>query len=408
MKCKHYVRIGFYAMFALAICISTGNLSFARPAKVIKIGAAVSLSGRFAREGQFLKEGYEYWADAVNAEGGVKVGGQKLKVKIFYYDDESSPGTSAKLTQKLISDDKVDFLFGPYSSGIAIATAAISEKYHTISMLPMATANKIYQRGYRYVFCPSPLASTGLYPILNLIETLHHKPSTIAIVGPDSLFPNLVSAAAVKRARLLGLKVVYTGKFPINAPDLSNVAEELKYKNPDVILNTGYVQDSLLLIKSLRALEVNPKMIGLATTVAVPDFINSLGSAANQILGVDYWVPTLTYTGPVVKSSAGYYKNFKKKYNTAPTYQAASGTAAGIILQMAIESAQSLKTEKVRKALLNLKGETFYGKVQFNQEGVNEDATLEVSQIQDGHPVVIFPVEVRQDPVQYPRAAWKK
>lgn len=375
--------------------------------EVIKIGAAVSLSGKFAREGEFLRQGYDFWKDASNAQGGVNINGKKHKIEIVYYDDESNPQTSARLTEKLITEDKVNFLFGPYSSGIATATAAISERYKILTLLPMATADSIYERGYRYIFCPSPLASTGLSPILNLVNELKPKPSTLAIVGPDSLFPNITSEAAKKKAEGMGLKVDYFAKYPQNATDLSSVVTALKAANPDVVLATGYTQDSILLVKSMRELEVNPKMLGLAMSIAVPDFRDSLGTAANQILGVDYWVPTLTYTGPVVKDSAIYAKEYKEKYGKAPTYQAASGTAAGIILQIALEDAKSMDTDAVRKALLNMNAETFYGKVQFNEEGVNKAASMSVTQIQDGEPKVVYPNEVRQAPVIYPKEPWK-
>lgn len=399
--------LGLLMSFAvLALPFGVGKEA-AGAENVIKIGAAVSLSGKFAREGEFLKEGYDYWKDEVNAQGGIDIGGKKYKVEIIYNDDESDAQTSARLTEKLITEDKVSYLFGPYSSGIATATAAISEKYNVLTLVPMATADSIYQRGYRFIFCPSPLASTGLHPILNLIASLDNKPSTVAIVGPDSLFPNITSESAKKKAEEMGLEVVCFAKYPQNTPDLTSVVTELKSKNPDVVLSTGYTQDSILLIKSMRELKINPKMVGLAMSIAVPDFRSALGPAANQVLGADYWVPTLTYSGPVVKNSAEYAKRFAEKYGKAPTYQAASGTAAGIILQMAFESAQSTDTKAVREAFLKMNSETFYGKVNFNERGVNTAAGMSVTQIQDGQPKVVFPEQVRQSPVQYPKAPWE-
>jgi len=406
MKSRPQVRL---IPVLAAVAVFTMSMSFWATAcaeDVIKIGAAVSLSGKFAREGEFLKQGYDYWKDAANAQGGVKIGDKKYKVEIVYNDDESDPQTSARLTEKLITEDKVKFLFGPYSSGIATATAAISEKYNILTMVPMATADSIYQRGYRYVFCPSPLAGTGLYPILDLIGTLEKRPATMAIVGPDSLFPNITAEAARRKAEEMGIKVVYLGKYPQSAADLSSVATAVKGANPEAILCTGYTQDSILLVKSMRELQVNPKLVGLAMSIAVPDFRNALGSAANQVMGTDYWVPTLTYTGIIVKDSDTYAKTYKEKFQKDPTYQAASGTAAGIILQMAVENAGSLDTNAVREALLKLKGQTFYGDFQFNEQGVNTAAKLSVTQIQDGQPKVVFPIQVRQTPVQYPKAPW--
>ena len=369
----------------------------------LKIGAAVSLSGNFAREGGLLRDGYELWRERVNAAGGLKVGGKTYQVQVVSYDDESKAQTSAQLTEKLISDDGVSFVFGPYSSGIATATAVISERYKALTLAPMATANSLYARGYKYIFTPSPLADQGLVPILNLAKTLDPEPKTVAIVGPDDLFPNITGEGAKKRAEELGLKVVYTGKYPKGANDLSAVATQIKAAAPDMILATGYVQDSILLVKSLRELRVPAKLIGLATAVGVQDFRSALGEAANGIMGVDYWVPTLTWKDPVFGDSAGFEKAFQGKYGKAPTFHAASGAAAGVILQLAMEKAGSVDPTKVREALLSMSGETFYGMFKFNQNGVNTEAGLNVSQIVGGQPKVIYPIAVKQaDPI-YPR-----
>ena len=374
--------------------------------ETLKIGAAVSLSGNFSREGGLLRDGYELWKEKVNAAGGLKAGGKTYKVEVVYYDDESKAQTSAQLTEKLVTEDKVAFVFGPYSSGVATATAVISERYKALTLAPMATANSLYSRGYKYIFTPSPLADTGLFPILELANGLNPKPATVAIVGPDDLFPNITGEGAKKKAEELGFKVTYVGKYPKGATDLSSVSTQLKSTNADIVLATGYVQDSILLVKSLRELQVSPKIIGLATAVGVQDFRQALGSAAENIMGVDYWVPTLTWKDPVFGDSAGFAKEFQARYNKAPTFHAASGSATGVVLQLALEKAGSVDATAVRDTLLTMQGETFYGPFKFEANGVNKLATLNVSQIVNGEPKVIFPVAVKQaDPV-YPRPGW--
>jgi len=369
----------------------------------LKIGAAVSLTGPFAREGQLLRDGYDLWKDTVNQQGGIKVGGKNYKVDIVYYDDESKAQTSARLTEKLITEDKVDILFGPYSSGIATATAAISERYKKIAMTPMATANSLYSRGYKYIFTPSPMADAGLVPLLELAASFSPKPTKIAIVGPDDLFPNVTGEGAAKRAAQLGLNVVYTGKYPKTAAELSSVATQLKAADPDVVLATGYAQDTILLLKSMQEMRVAPKMVGLAMSVGVEDFRTALGAGAEGIMGVDYWVPTLTYKDAVFGDSAGFAKAFEAKYKKPPTYHAASGAAAGVVLQRALEKAGSFGGDAVREAMLGLEGVTFYGPFKFADNGVNTKATLNASQIVSGSPKVIYPAEVRQVPPVYPR-----
>lgn len=371
--------------------------------ETLKIGAAVSLTGPFSREGQLLRDGYDVWKDSVNAQGGLKVGGKTYKVDVIYYDDESKAQTSARLTEKLITEDKVAFLFGPYSSGIATATAAISERYKVLSLAPMATANSLYARGYKYIFTPSPMADSGLFPLLELATTFSPKPTRLVIVGPDDLFPNVTGDGAAKRAAELGLQVTYSGKYPKTATELSAVATQIKAANPDVVLATGYAQDTIQLLKSMQELKVQPKMIGLAMSIGVEDFRTALGAAAEGIMGVDYWVPTLTYKDPVFGDSAGFSKAFEAKYKKAPTYHAASGAAAGVVLQLALQKAGTLDAEAVRAAMLSIEGTTFYGPFKFSENGVNTRATLNASQIVGGAPKVVFPEGVRQVPAAYPR-----
>lgn len=373
----------------------------------LKLGAAVSLTGPFSREGQLLRDGYDLWKDTVNAKGGFKVGAKTYKVDIVYYDDESKAQTSARLTEKLITEDKVAFLFGPYSSGIATATAAISERYKVLSLAPMATANSLYARGYKYIFTPSPMADSGLYPLLDLAASFSPKPTKIAIVGPDDLFPNVTGEGAAKRAGELGLTVVYTGKYPKTATELSAVATQLKSADADVVLATGYAQDTIQLLKSMQELKVQPKMVGLAMSIGVEDFRTALGAGAEGIMGVDYWVPTLSYKDPVFGDSAGFAKAFEAKYKKPPTYHAASGAAAGVVLQLALQKAGTLDGDAVRAAMLSMEGDTFYGPYKFADNGANSRATLNASQIVGGTPKVVYPTAVRQAPAVYPRAAGK-
>lgn len=394
------------ALGSIALLAALGS-STAFAQETLKLGAAVSLTGPFSREGQLLRDGYDLWKDSVNAQGGLKVGAKTYKVDIVYYDDESKAQTSARLTERLITEDKVAFLFGPYSSGIATATAAISERYKVLSLAPMATANSLYARGYKYIFTPSPMADSGLFPLLELAASFSPKPTKIAIVGPDDLFPNVTGEGAAKRAAQLGLTVVYAGKYPKTAAELSSVATQLKAADPDVVLATGYAQDTILLLKSMQELRVQPKMVGLAMSVGVEDFRTALGAGAEGIMGVDYWVPTLTYKDPVFGDSAGFAKAFEAKYKKPATYHAASGAAAGVVLQLALQKANSLDADAVRAAMLSMEGTTFYGPFKFADNGINTRATLNASQILGGAPKVIFPSEVRQVPPSYPRAGGK-
>jgi branched-chain amino acid transport system substrate-binding protein len=393
-------RFAFLAgALAASLTFATGALA----ENTVKIGAAVSLTGNFSREGNLLKNGYAYWEKLVNAAGGINVGGKKYKVQVIYYDDESKPQSSARLTEKLITEDNVRFILGPYSSGIATATAAISEKYKVLTMTPMATADSLYQRGYKFIFCPAPLASTTLDPMLDMIKSLPAPPTTVAIAGPDDLFPNVFAGAAQKKSEALGFKIVYNNKYPKGAVDLSSVATALKDANPEVLILTGYVQDSIQLVKALQTLKVNPKIIGFAFAVGIPDVLSALGPAAEDLVGVQIWDPGVKYKGPLIPDAAAYVSGYEKQFHGKPNYITASGTAGALALQLAIEKAGSLDPVKVREAMLQLNVETFFGRLQFDQTGVDRKASAVISQVQGGVAVPVYPADIAAAKVRYPR-----
>lgn len=398
------MRISRSAFLAGALASGLLLIGGAQAQEVVKIGAAVSLTGNFSREGNLLKNGYAYWEKLVNEAGGINVAGKKVKVQVIYYDDESKPQSSARLTEKLITEDNVSFILGPYSSGIATATAAISEKYKVITMTPMATADSLYQRGYKFIFCPAPLASTTLDPMLDMIKKLPTPPATVAIAGPDDLFPNVFAGAAQKKAEALGFKIVYNSKYPKGSVDLSSVATALKDANPEALILTGYVQDSIQLVKALQSLKVNPKIIGFAFAVGIPDVLSALGPASEDLVGVQIWDPAVKYKGPLVADASAYVAGYEKEFGgSKPNYITASGTAGALALQLAIEKAGSLDPVKVRDAMLQLDVETFFGHVQFDQTGVDKKASAVISQVQGGAAVPVYPAEIAAKPVRYPR-----
>ena len=122
-------------------------------AGTITLGAAVSETGNFAREGKDTRQGYDTWLDWVNNEyGGIKVGDDRYNVEIVYYDDEGDPDTAANLVERLITEDEVDYLLGPYSSGLTMSTSAIAEKYGMIMVEGNGASESIFERGFQNIF----------------------------------------------------------------------------------------------------------------------------------------------------------------------------------------------------------------------------------------------------------------
>ena len=143
---------------AIALLFSSSVVSFAKVVgdKII-LGAAISLTGKYSSNGVHTQNGYNMAVDRINSMGGVKVGGKTYKFDIIYYDDESNPKRAAQLAERLISQDKVEFMLGPYSSGLTKAIAPVTEKYG----VPMVEANgasrSLFTKGYKYLFAASKI-----------------------------------------------------------------------------------------------------------------------------------------------------------------------------------------------------------------------------------------------------------
>ncbi len=379
------------------------GLAFAQD--VLKLGAAVSFTGKYAKEGELLKKGYELWKDKVNSLGGIKVGKKRYRVEIIYYDDQSDPKTTAKLIEKLITEDGVRFILGPYGSAQVFAAAGVVEKYRALMVQGGGASTKIYRQGYKHVFGVFNVAPDYGKNLIDLAVSLSPKPRTVAILYEKDIFSEDAAKGAREEARKKGLKVVLFEGYPKGTQDLSSLMLKLRLKRPDVVIGAGHFRDSVLVVKQLKQFKINPKFLGLTVGPPLPAFVKALGRDAEYVFGPVQWSKAFRYKDPLFGSTQGYVRAFREKYGEDPEYHSAGGTAAALSLQLAIERAGSLEVEKVRKALLSMKEETFYGVIGFDETGKIVTKRMAVIQVQGGKPVTVYPFQEAK-PV-YPKPEWK-
>lgn len=380
--------------------------SMARAENVIKLGAAVSMSGAQARFGNMVKNGYEVWKDYVNDAGGITVGKDKFKVNVIYYDDQSDSQTSARLTEKLITDDKVQFLLGPFSSGITFSTSAIAEKYNMINMSTVANADNVYTRGYKNIFAVLPPSSVMLHSFLDMLKTFNPVPKRIAFFCPPDLFSLSAAEAGQKYAKEIGLDVVFFEQFPKEAKDLSSLFLKIKAQKADVLIGTGFLDDGILAIRQCKDLKVSLKAILFTTGPELADFTKNLGKDADYVYGASWWMPDMNYNCPLFGSTKKYADLFTKKYGPGITYQAAAATQGGLLLQLALQKAGSLDVDKVREALRSYDGTTFWGRNKFDAAGRNTVGKSVTFQIQKGVIKTVFPKESAGAAPMFPQVPW--
>jgi branched-chain amino acid transport system substrate-binding protein len=392
------------ALLALAPC------SAPAADDTIVFGAALAATGRDAREGVLTREGYDFWKDYVNAHGGIKAGGKTYKVEIRYADDETNAQTSAKLVEKFIDQDKVNFILGPYGSATAFATAAVAERKKVPMVEGNGASEKIFSQGFRFTFAVLSPAKRYLEGVLEMALAQKEKPKTVAVVAANDLFSLEVAAGAAAYATAHGLQVVYNNKYPADTTDVSGLVSGIKAANPDIILNGGHLQDALLLQKGFKEQNVLAKAYAYSVGPDTPDFRKALGRDANFVLGGTQWSPTAKYKGApgFIGDSKAYSKAFEAKYGHVPDYHNAESSAACLAFQYAIEKAGTLDPEKVRDALANLDVLTFYGLLKFDSRGINVYKPMAVNQIQNGNLVTVWPLGSANAPVAYPAPDWSK
>lgn len=371
----------------------------------IKLGAAVSETGKYAREGKDTRQGYDTWVDWVNNEyGGVKVGDDCYNVEIIYYDDEGDPDTAANLAEKLITDDEVDFLLGPYSSGLTMAASAISEKYNKIMIEGNGASESLFERGFKNLF--AVLTPAGNYTQSALKALADKGATSVVIAYEDTAFPSAVGAGAQKWAEEYGLEILGVETYPKDVADVSAIMTKFRDMEPDVFVGGGHFNDALLFVRAAQELGFSPKAMVITVGPSNPKFVEEVGDAANYIIGPTQWEATMGYKDDYFGSAADFAARYEGMWGEPPTYQAAESTATALALHLAIEAAGSLDTDAVRQALNDLDVMTFYGPINFDETGKNAGKPMGAIQIQDGVINVVAPAEAAVSELEYPMPAW--
>lgn len=361
---------------------------------VVKIGAPLALSGGLAAEGAKQKLAYDLWLERVNADGGINVGGVKMPVELITYDYQTDGKRASQLAEKLIIDDKVDFLTAPFGSGHSKITAGVAERYG-IPIIAVASSEPVHNQGFKNLF--GTLAPSGglIDGMLDLF--LKKKPDTkkIAIYGRDDVFPKIMATLMSKGATARGLDVVYEELYPVGTLDHATATVGMRSAEPDWIYVTGYTEDLVLVRKQMAEQGASAPIITMITGPAYREFVENLGPLAENITSATWWHYSAAYTGDdVFGTTQAFYDAVKSASDEDPDYVHASSAAAMIALQKAIETAGTLDRDAVRTALQELKIQTFYGPISFREDGLNDNRNLPIIQIQGGKPVILAPADL--------------
>ena len=400
MTMTSFLRLG--KVLAPVVVVGVGLASLPLPAAAqtpIKIGASMSVTGTYAKPGSYQKEGYDVCIDELNAKGGLL----GRKVELVIYDDQSQPATAVKLYEKLITEDKVDAVMGPYSSPITEAVVNVTEKYKKIMVTPLAATTSIFRKEPRrkYIFMILSPAEVYLEGLIDMGAKRGLK--TVAIINEDTLFPKASAAGTAEAAKKRGMQVVLQEAYPKGNTDFSALLVKIKAANPDVIAAGTYFDDAVAITRQMKELNVNPKMFGLTVGGDLPEFYDLLKQNAEYVYGSTQWDETLPYPGQK-EFLAAYTKKFKHE----PSYHAAAGYAGCLIYGEAVKRAGTLDADKVREQLLKMEIKTAFGDYKVDADGFQVAHKMVMLQWQDGKRVVVWPDDLAGGKARYPTPEWGK
>ncbi len=383
---------------SLLIVASLGlSASVAAAQDVIKFGAPLPLTGPLAPEAIKQQQGYDLWAEQANKAGGISVGGKKYKVEIVYTDYQSNTPRAVQTTEQMITQNNVNFLFGPFGSGAAKAGSSVSEKYKVPTIAATASSSQVYDQGYKYLFGTFTPNDTLTTPLTQMVKAKAPDVKKVAILARNDLFPLAIAQEMEKSAKGNGLEVAYFEKYAIGTLDHSATLSQIKSLAPQWIFVTGYINDLLLVKKQMADQQIKATVVSMIAGPAYQEFIDAAGAGGENITSAAWWHPAAQYSGKdIFGTTANYVKLFKEKFKSEPDYAQASASVAGALFQMAIEKAGSLDKDKVRDELAKMDVMTFFGPVKFGPTGQINSLEPPVFQLQGGKPVVLSPALIKQ------------
>ena len=396
----------------VAMLFSQASLAMSDCGEIV-IGSAISLTGKYATNGIHAQRGYEYANTKIKESGGVKVGGKCYNFKVIYYDDESKGDRAATLAERLINQDKVQYMLGPYSSGMTKAIAPVTEKYKIPMVEAEGASRSLFNKGYKYIFAVLSTSEQYLASAISLAAEIAEKngksPSSVklAIAVENDPFSLDIRAGVLDDAKKYGMNVIIDEKLPRDLSDMSAILTKVKLLKPDILVISGHTKGAVTAGRQINEQNIKVPLIAM-THCEAADVVGKYGAGANDFLCPTQWAETLTYSGPLFGTAQEYNAGITAAYPGAykgkkVPYQTAQASAAVYVFKDAFERANSLDKEKLRDAIAATDLKTFYGQIRFSEAGNNIAKPMVLRQIQNGKYVVVAPSAFASHQVNWPR-----
>lgn len=351
----------------------TGALDELEPV-TLTVGFTTSETGKYEVEASRQTNGFMLWVNTVNEAGGLRVGNSLVTIDTVSHDDESERVRVEALYADLAADDDVDVLLSPYSSGLTDTAAGLAAGNDKLMLTVGAADDATYQKGHTTIYQVYTPGSRYLTSALNHLRSLDDDANRIAIIFEDDPFAISAAEGARAWAQDRGNIMVLYERYPAGTTDFSTMIAALRSARPDAILGGGHFQDGAELTRQIYASGLDVKYISLLVAPATAEF-GELGEAAFGVSYPSQWHQDAGFNETFAQqmgtewyglTSDEFIAAYEAEYGEPPSYHAAGGYAAGLILQRALEQAGSTEQEALMAALDAMDMMTFFGGTRFN------------------------------------------
>jgi branched-chain amino acid transport system substrate-binding protein len=371
----------------IALTLTTG----AYAADPIRIGTTQSLTGHYKDFGIEQLRGLEMWVADVNSRGSLL----GRTVELVHYDDGSRDAGSVAGYTRLIEQDKVDLLIGPYSSSLTLEASEVAEKYNIPMVATAASADQIWSRGLKNIFGTDTPASSYIRGISVAADA---GAKTMALVFAQTEFAQDVAKGVRTNVAKNGVRIILDEGYAPEQRDFSDLASRLAEVDADVIVGISYLEDSVAIVRALKQANVKPRMLAFTVGPALREFGDQLGADAEGVVGIVQWLRSVPMPG-----AQDFAYRYRKRYGNNPGVHAVIGYSAGQTIEAAVRLAGTIDHAAVREQLGSMYFRSLLGKYKVNETGRQVGKRNYVLQWQDNHRRLVAPEELAERKLVYPR-----
>jgi len=347
----------------------------------IKIGVSLGLTGKYSELADMQMKGFRLWEKEINESGGIL----GRSVKLIIYDDKSDPQTAKDIYERLILNDRVDLVFGPYSSEITEAILPVTEKYGYPVLTSGASADKLWQKGYKNAFGIYAPASSYAIGFLELL--VRYDFQSIAIVYADDAFSKDIAGGTKKWAERFKLNVVMFESFKKGTENLDELAKKARASKAEALIVGGHLAESIRMRISLKRIGWSPKAYFASVGPALQAFHDRLKADSVYVFTASQW----EHGGKAPFGCEEFYEAYVKTYKQKPSYHAATAYAGAQILEIAVKRAKTLDKELIRNTLSAMDAWSIIGRYSVDKTGMQIKHQNIIIQWQDGRKEIVWP-----------------